>query len=92
MAEAFADRAYTAAGLLVSRREPGAVLHDPQEIAARCVRLVTEGVIVAVDGSAVSVPAASICVHGDTAGAVEIAQAVRRALDAAGVEVRPFAS
>ena len=88
--EAFADRAYTPQGLLVSRREAGAVLHDPDEIAQRCVRLVTEGVVTAIDGSDVAVPAESICVHGDTAGAVEIAQAVRDALVAAGVTPTAF--
>lgn len=89
--EAFADRAYTPQGLLVSRREPGAVLHDPVQIAARCRRLVTEGVIDAVDGHSVAVAADSICVHGDTPGAVEIARAVRRELEQAGVEIAAFA-
>ncbi|MFC7485701.1 LamB/YcsF family protein [Knoellia sp. CPCC 206453] len=92
VAEAFADRAYTAQGLLVSRREEGAVLHDPATIAARCVRLVTEGTVVAIDGSTVSVAAQSICVHGDTEGAVAITVAVREALEAAGVGIQPFTS
>lgn len=92
IAEAFADRAYTPEGLLVSRREPGAVLHDPEEIARRCVRLATEGVVDAIDGSTASVAAQSICVHGDTEGAVAIAQNVRAGLEAAGVEIRPFAA
>lgn len=90
VAEAFADRAYTAEGLLVPRREEGAVLHDPAAIASRCVRLVTEGVVEAIDGAAVAAAAQSICVHGDTPGAVAIATAVRRALDDAGVAIRPF--
>lgn len=88
--EAFADRAYTPEGTLVSRREPGAVLHDPDEIAQRCVRIATEGEVVAVDGSVVPAPAGSLCVHGDSPGAVEIARRVRAALDAAGVGVTPF--
>jgi UPF0271 protein len=92
VAEAFADRAYTAQGLLVSRREEGAVLHDPAVIAARCVRLVTEGTVEAIDGSSVPVAAQSICVHGDTEGAVAIAVAVREALEGAGVEIAPFTS
>ncbi|KNX39465.1 LamB/YcsF family protein [Luteipulveratus halotolerans] len=89
--EAFADRAYTPEGTLVSRREAGAVLHDADEIAERCVAIAQTGRVTAVDGSSVAAPAASLCVHGDTAGAVEVARRVRAALDAAGVEVRAFA-
>ena len=91
VAEAFADRGYTPEGTLVSRREPGAVLHDEDEVAARMVRLATEGVVTAVDGSDVRVAAESICVHGDTPGAVSMAAAVRRALEDAGVTIAPFA-
>lgn len=90
VAEAFADRAYTPEGLLVPRTRPGAVLHDAAAVADRVVRLVTQGVVEAVDGSSVAVAADSVCVHGDTEGAVEVARAVRAALDAAGVTVRPF--
>lgn len=89
--EAFADRAYTPEGTLVSRREPGAVLHDPDEIARRCVRLVTQGRVTAVDGSEVAVPAGSLCVHGDSPGAVTIARRVRAALEDEGVVIAPFA-
>lgn len=89
--EAFADRAYTPDGTLVSRREAGAVLHDPVAVAARVVRLVTTGRVVAVDGSEVAVAADSVCVHGDSPDAVAMARAVRGALTAAGVEIRPFA-
>lgn len=88
--EAFADRAYTPDGTLVSRRVPGAVLHDPDEIAARSVRLATDAEIVAVDGSTIPVAAESLCVHGDTAGAVTIAARVRTALAEAGVPVSAF--
>ncbi|UGY93302.1 LamB/YcsF family protein [Streptomyces gobiensis] len=88
--EAFADRAYSADGQLLSRRLPGAVLHDPEVIADRCVRLATEGKIDAVDGTALSVPARSICVHGDTPQAVEIARRVRQGLTDAGVGLAPF--
>jgi len=91
VAEAFADRAYTPQGTLVSRREPGAVLHDPQEIAARMLRLATGGVVTAIDGSTVRIEADSICVHGDSPGAVETARQVRAVLEAAGVAIRPFA-
>ena len=89
--EAFADRAYTPEGHLVSRRLPGAVLHDPEVIAERCVRLARTGKVVAVDGSVVDMPARSLCVHGDTPGAVAIARRVRAALVSAGVTLGPFA-
>ncbi|MFF5208129.1 LamB/YcsF family protein [Streptosporangium sp. NPDC000396] len=89
--EAFADRAYTATGALVSRRSPGAVLHDPDTVAARAVRMATERMVTAVDGSQVPVEARSICVHGDTPGAVLLAQAVRDGLVAAGVTLKAFA-
>lgn len=89
--EAFADRAYTPEGTLVPRGEAGAVLHDPDEVAARVVRLVTDGTVVAVDGSTVRVEADSVCVHGDSPGAVAMARAVRDALVARGVSVQAFA-
>lgn len=89
--EAFADRAYTPQGTLISRREPGATLHDPDLVAARMVRLVTDGVIAAADGTDVAVAADSICVHGDGPGAVDLARRVRAALEAAGVTVGAFA-
>lgn len=91
VAECFADRAYTPEGTLVSRREPGSVLHDPEEVAARAVRMARDGVVVAVDGSEVRVAARSICVHGDTPGSVRLARAVRHALTGAGVAVEAFA-
>ncbi|WP_284988585.1 5-oxoprolinase subunit PxpA [Arthrobacter sp. efr-133-TYG-120] len=91
VAEAFADRAYNADGTLVSRREEGAVLHDHAAITENMVRLATEGKIVARDGSILDVHAESICVHGDTPGAVAMAAAVRAGLEAAGVTVRSFA-
>ena len=91
VAEAFVDRGYTASGTLVPRREPGALLHDPAEVAERMVRLVERGEIVAVDGTVVPVRAESLCVHGDSPGAVEMAQSVRRALAGSGVEIAPFA-
>lgn len=89
--EAFADRSYNPDGTLVSRREEGAVLHDPDLVAANMVRLATEGTLTARDGSTLSLPAESICVHGDTAGAVAMAAAVHRGLEAAGVSIRSFA-
>ncbi len=89
--EAFADRAYTPQGTLVSRREPGAVLHDPEQVAARMVRLVTDGVLTAGDGTEVAVSADSICVHGDSPDAVRMAARVRAALTRAGVTIGAFA-
>ena len=88
--EAFADRGYLADGTLAPRSLDGAVLTDPVEVAERAVRIATEGVVVAVDGTEVSARVDSLCVHGDTPGAVELARAVRGALDAAGVEVTAF--
>lgn len=90
--EAFADRAYTAEGTLVPRTEPGAVLTDPDAIAARVVTLAERGTVRAVDGTELTVDARSVCVHGDTPGAVALARAVRSALEEHGVTVRPFAS
>ena len=89
--EAFADRAYTPDGTLVSRRLPGAVLHDPAEIARRCVAMATGEPIQDVEGGSLALQPGSICVHGDTSGAVEIARQVRQALTAAGVTLSPFA-
>jgi UPF0271 protein len=90
VAEAFADRAYTPDGRLVSRREPGAVLHDPDVVAERAVRFATEGTVVAIDGSVLAMPARSVCVHSDTPGALELVRAVRDGMAAAGVTVESF--
>jgi UPF0271 protein len=91
VAEGFADRAYTAEGRLVSRREPGAVLHDPGQVATRAVLMATEGRVEAVDGGEVAVEVRSLCVHGDTPGAVGLAKAVRAALEEAGLPLEAFA-
>jgi UPF0271 protein len=90
VAEAFADRAYQPDGRLVSRREPGAVLHDPAQIAARVVTMVSAGQITAIDGTLIAVSVESVCVHGDSPGAVQIATAVRDHLTGAGIEIRSF--
>jgi 5-oxoprolinase (ATP-hydrolysing) subunit A len=90
VAEAFADRAYTAEGRLVSRREPGAVLSDAGEVAERAVGMATRGQVTAIDGQQIVVEPASICVHGDTPGAVELARSVRRGLEEAGVRLASF--
>jgi UPF0271 protein len=89
--EAFADRAYTPAGTLVSRREPGAVLHEAGDVARRMVELATEGTLTAIDGSSIRVSAESICVHGDSPGATEMARQVRSALTEAGIDLTAFA-
>ncbi|WP_431245495.1 LamB/YcsF family protein [Leifsonia xyli] len=89
--EAFVDRGYRADGTLVPRAEAGALLSDEAEIAARAVRMVTDGTVTAADGSEVSVGVDSLCVHGDTPGAVAMALAVRDALATAGIRVEPFA-
>jgi UPF0271 protein len=89
-AEAFADRAYTAEGTLVSRREPGAVLSDVAEVTARAVGMATRGQVTAIDGQQVAVEPESICVHGDTPGAVELARSVRHGLEEAGVRLASF--
>lgn len=89
--EAFVDRGYLADGTLVPRGRAGALVTDPGEAAARAVRMATEGVVAAVDGTVVRLDAASLCVHSDTPGAVPVARAVRAALEAAGVELRPVA-
>ncbi|MGI8993812.1 MAG: LamB/YcsF family protein [Nocardioidaceae bacterium] len=88
--EAFADRAYTPEGTLVSRRLAGAVLDDADEIARRCVAIATGEPIADAEGGSLTVTAGSICVHGDTAGAVDIARSVKDALATAGVNVAPF--
>ena len=81
IAEAFADRAYNADGSLVSRRLAGAVLHDVEEIAARVVSLIQTGGVTSIDGQFTPIQAQSICLHGDTQGAVEMAQAIRQRLE-----------
>lgn len=91
IAEAFADRAYTPQGTLVSRREPGAVLHDPKIVAQRMLRLVEDGTIEAIDGSLTRIDADSICVHGDSPAAVDMARELRRRFELAGITLAPFA-
>jgi UPF0271 protein len=88
--EVFADRAYEDDATLVSRRKPGAVLHDTAQIAERVVRMVQDRAVVSVSGKTIKVQLDTVCIHGDTPGAVEIARAVREALKDSGIEVRPF--
>ena len=88
--EAFADRAYTPEGTLVPRTTDGSVLHDPAVVAERVRRLVADHTLEAVDGTALTVTAESVCVHGDTPAAVEMATAIRSLLDTEGITVEPF--
>ncbi|QFY62517.1 LamB/YcsF family protein (plasmid) [Rhizobium grahamii] len=88
--EAFADRSYNADGSLVDRRLAGAVIHDPEEISKRMVRMVRDKRITTIDGAEIELDAQSICIHGDTPTAVAIAQGLRRALDAEGVTLQSF--
>jgi UPF0271 protein len=90
--EAFADRGYTPEGTLVSRREPNALLTDTAQVVERALRLAEHAELVAVDGSVLKIQADSLCLHGDTPGAVAHATGVRAALESAGVTLTPFAS
>lgn len=91
VAEGYADRAYRADGTLTPRRVDGAVIEDPATASRQAVGIANEGCIVALDGSQIETDARSICVHGDTPGAVALARAVRKALKDAGVTVQAFA-
>ncbi|MFJ4266442.1 LamB/YcsF family protein [Paenarthrobacter nicotinovorans] len=89
--EAFVDRAYLPDGTLVPRTQEGAVLHDTAAVVAQAVRLATRKEVVSIDGSVVPVQADSLCIHGDTPGAVNMAAAVREGLEQAGVNIEAFA-
>jgi len=90
-AEAFADRAYDAEGGLVPRSRPGALLTDPASAAARALRIVRDGTVTSAEGAEVELHADTLCLHGDNPHALEIARAVREALEGAGVSVRALA-
>ncbi|MFF8033149.1 MULTISPECIES: LamB/YcsF family protein [unclassified Streptomyces] len=89
--EAFADRAYTDEGTLVPRRQEGAVVTDPESVVTRSVDLARHGRVAALSGRRIGVRARSLCLHGDTPGAVDLARRVRDALVASGVRVEAFA-
>ena len=91
VAEVFADRGYTKDGLLVPRHEPGAVLHDPEDVAKRMLNFARTGSITAHDGTDIRIEAQSICVHGDSPDAVAMAKAIRRRFEAENIRVTPFA-
>ncbi|MDF2630519.1 MAG: lactam utilization protein [Symbiobacteriaceae bacterium] len=90
--EVFADRAYNADGTLASRKLPGAVIHDPEQVAERATRMVTSGSVTAIDGTVVPLRAETICVHGDTPGAVDLIRRIRARLAESGVDVAPAAA
>lgn len=89
--EAFPDRDYTADSRLAPRDRPGAVIHDAETVAARAVEIAVHHKVRTADGSVVAIEAQSLCVHGDTPGAAEIARRTRAALLAAGITLAPFA-
>lgn len=89
--EGFADRAYEPDGALASRARPGSVIHDPAEVVARAVRMVRDREVEATDGSVVRVAIDTLCLHGDTTGAADLAAAIRRGLDGAGVTIAAVA-
>jgi UPF0271 protein len=86
--EGFADRAYAPDGSLASRTVPGSVIHDPEEVVRRSLRMVADGQVTATDGSTLTFPVDTLCVHGDTAGAAELARLLREGLERRGVAVR----
>ena len=87
--EVFADRALNPDGTLVARSQPGAVIHDIEEVVERSLTMVTEGRATAATGEQIEVQAESLCLHGDTPGALEMARALKEGLTAAGVEIVP---
>jgi UPF0271 protein len=86
--EAYADRAYTAEGLLVPRSQDGAVLTDPDAVVAQCLRLAEKGEIAAIDGTIIATKAQSLCIHGDTPDAVTMARKIREQLESAGIGIK----
>ncbi len=88
--EAFADRAYTPDGTLVSRRQPGAVIKDPEEVSERALRMAKDGIVIAVDGTSIPLEAQTLCVHGDTPSAVDLVKKIRETLESDGVLVTPM--
>jgi 5-oxoprolinase (ATP-hydrolysing) subunit A len=87
-AEAFADRAYEADGSLVSRKKPGAVINDAALVVSRAIRMATDKMVTAIDGTIVTLDVDTICVHGDTPGADDLASRLRAGLEATGVSVK----
>ena len=90
--EIYADRAYDDKGLLVSRKIPGSVIHDVDTVTRRVVEMVGEGAVISTSGKRIRTKIETICVHGDTPGAVEIGRSVRAGLERAGLQLKPFAA
>ncbi len=88
--EAFPDRAYTAEGTLVSRKHPGAVIKEPEQVAERALKMAREGKVIAIDGTEIHLEAETLCVHGDTPGAVNLVKQIRERLEKEGIEVKPM--
>jgi UPF0271 protein len=91
-AEVFADRAYEPDGSLASRQKAGSVIHDQAAVVARAITMVRDRQVVATDGSTITLEADTICLHGDTKGAAELARGVRQGLEAAGIQIRSLAA
>lgn len=87
--EAFPDRAYTPEGTLVSRKQPGAVISDPDAVAQRALAM-AQGYVIAIDGTRIDLEAHSLCVHGDNPAAVALVQTIRQTLEADGIQVAPM--
>jgi UPF0271 protein len=88
--EGYVDRAYLADGTLVPRGQPGAVISDVDTVVSRAFQLATAAEITAQDHTRIASPVESVCVHGDTPGAVDLTRRIRESLDAAGVRLAPF--
>jgi UPF0271 protein len=88
--EVFADRGYNSDGTLIMRGQPGAMIYDPEEAAARVIKMVAEGTITAADGQEIAICADTVCLHGDSPGAVEMARTIRMRLEEAGIQISPL--
>lgn len=86
--EVFADRAYTSEGTLLPRRLPGAVITNPEKVAERALKMIKDNEIIAEDGSVISIEFQTMCVHGDTPGAVELVRHIRQTLEIGGVTIK----
>lgn len=88
--EAFADRAYTSQGTLVARKEPGSIIHDANAVAERILKMVKDKTVKSIDGTSVHISAQTICVHGDTPGAVEMIKAIKQKLEQNNIKLQSF--
>jgi UPF0271 protein len=89
-AEGFADRSYEPDGSLTPRSRPGAVIHDPEVVVERAVRMIRDGIVLTATGQEIPLKIDTLCVHGDTPGAAELVKRIRAGFEAAGIQVRPF--